>query len=49
MHLQPEGAKYHGEGIDEVISEWPMLAFGSDLTDSEQEEIIFHILRTLNR
>lgn len=52
MHLQPvfRGAKYHGEGIDEELFQNGLcLPSGSDLTDSEQEEIIFHILRTLNR
>lgn len=52
MHLQPvfRGAKYHGEGLDEELFQNGLcLPSGSDLTDSEQEEIIFHILRTLNR
>ena len=52
MHLQPvfRGANYHGEGIDEELFQNGLcLPSGSDLTDSEQEEIIFHILGTLNR
>ncbi len=52
MHLQPvfKGCGYHGSGFDEsLFLSGICLPSGSDLTDTEQEEVIYHILRVMNK
>lgn len=52
MHMQPlyAGAPYHGSGIDEELFRSGLcLPSGSDMTDSEQEEVIANILGVLAR
>lgn len=52
MHLQPlfGGAPYHGHGHDErLFVQGLCLPSGSDMTDSQQDEVIDHILDLLRR
>lgn len=52
MHLQPlyHGAPYHGAGFDAgLFAQGLCLPSGSDMTDSQQDEVIDHILRLMAR
>lgn len=52
MHMQPlfDGAPYHGDGHDEqLFMQGLCLPSGSDMTDSQQDEVIDHILDLLRR
>lgn len=52
MHMQPlyAGAPYHGSGVDErLFASGICLPSGSDMTDDQQDEVIFHIQETLRR
>jgi len=47
MHMQPlyAGAPYHGKGVDErLFANGLCLPSGSDMTDTQQDEVIGHIL-----
>lgn len=50
MHKQPlyAGAPYHGTGVDEGLFDIGLcLPSGSDMTDTQQDEVIDHIMTTL--
>lgn len=52
MHMQPlyAGAHYHGTGVDEkLFVQGLCLPSGSDMSDEEQDEVIYHILDLLSR
>jgi len=52
MHLQPlfAGAGYFGTGVDEALFETGLcLPSGSDMTNTQQDEVIGHILDILDR
>jgi pyridoxal phosphate-dependent aminotransferase EpsN len=52
MHMQPlfASAPYHGTGVDEALfANGLCLPSGSDMTDDQQDEVIGHITRLLDR
>ena len=51
MHMQPlfEGTSYQGTGVDERLFEQGLcLPSGSDMSDTEQDEVISHVLTKLD-
>lgn len=51
MHMQPlyRDAPYHGSGVDERLFEHGLcLPSGSDMSDSQQDEVIAHVLAVLS-
>lgn len=52
MHMQPlyAGAPYHGTGIDEqLFANGLCLPSGSDMSDEQQDEVIFHIKQAVRQ
>ena len=52
MHMQPlyDGATYHGTGVDErLFANGLCLPSGSDLTEEQQNEVIWHICKLLDK
>lgn len=52
MHMQPlyDGAPYHGTGVDErLFTEGLCLPSGSDLTEEQQNEVIWHVCKLLGK